>query len=97
MNLFSRHTKSAILLIPYIILWIYVFYWFISGSAAYPHTCGAANGGLVMLALFITTLYFVVLLTLVIANKGQKQKDYLIFLGIVLLPIVSIIFLFFYH
>lgn len=43
-----------------------------------------------MLALFITTLYFVVLLTLVIANKGQKQKDYLIFLGMVLLPIVKV-------
>ena len=90
MKIFVRHKLSTVLLVIYTLWWVFVLTWFNSDKAAYPHSCGAANGGLIVLSLFISLLYSLGLLFLIILNKGQKRNDYLKFLGFVLLPAILI-------
>jgi hypothetical protein len=89
-GLFTRHIKSTILLIAYGLWWTYVFYWFTSGASAYPNSCGAANGGLVILTLLIVAIYTLTGSILTITSKGQRRKDFLIFVGLILSPIVYV-------
>jgi len=91
MRLFARHIKSTIFLGIYALWWTIFFYWFTSGAAEYPNSCGAANGALVMLTLLIAGVCSLTLLILGLTNKGQKRIDYLIFLGLVLSPLFYII------
>ena len=89
MRIFARHIKSSIFLIFYALWWAYFFHWFTSGAANYPHSCGAANGALVMLTFLLFILFSGTLVVLVITNK--RRADYLVFLLLVQAPILFII------
>jgi hypothetical protein len=91
MGLFTRHIKSTLLLLGYAGWWIYITYWFVSGAAAYPNSCGAANGALIIITLLISFLYIVPVLIICIVKKGQTQKDFKIFAGIILAPFAYIL------
>ncbi len=61
-------------------------YWFKSGEAASPNSCGLANGGLIMLTLLMIVAYALVLLFKIVITAGESRRDYFKFLGLVLLP-----------
>ena len=83
LNLFKKHKTSTVFLLLYIVWWIFVWRWFSSDSSAYPNSCGAANGGLLMLTILISVIYFIILLIKTAISKEEKRWDYLFFLGIV--------------
>jgi len=74
--------------------WIHFIYWFTSGAAEYPNSCGAANAGMIMITLVIIFIYSIVLLYLILKNEQQKQKDYIKFIISVYVPIVLLILYF---
>ena len=88
MTLFKRNIFTTILLLPYFYGWYYLIDWFTSEHSKYPHSCGAANVGMLMLLLLIIAIYSLIMLINVILRKGQSRLDYVKFLLIVILPAV---------
>jgi hypothetical protein len=86
--MFKRHKTSTIFLVIYYLWWCFLVNFFISGSSAYPNSCGAANGGLIIYTLFIVIIYTLILLIFIIRFSKQARKDYLLFLGLTLAPIL---------
>ncbi|MCU4174864.1 hypothetical protein [Carboxylicivirga sp. N1Y90] len=93
LGLVKRHVFSTLALIAYCGLWGYFIHWFTSGKASYPHSCGAANAGMLVITLFISLLTIVVFGVLSMIHKGQNRKDYVTFLLVFMSPIV-LLFLF---
>jgi hypothetical protein len=91
MRIFARHKKSTISLMVYALWWIHLFYWFTSGASANPNSCGAANGGLIMLTLLMVVLGTLILLVFALTSKGERRVDYLIFLVLVLIPVIYVL------
>ncbi len=91
MQIFKRHITSTVFLFLYALWWVHFFYWFAYDAAKYPNSCGAANGGLIVLSLLVVAGYSLTTFILTLASKGQKRVDYLIFFVLVLLPILYVI------
>lgn len=91
MKLFNRHKISTFFLILYIFWIIFAINWFKSGSSNYPNSCGAANGGLIMITFFIIAIYSLILIIKIIIAKEQKRSDFLKIFGLIyVLPILLI-------
>jgi hypothetical protein len=82
-----RHEISSIFILLYYVLWLCVLQFFHSGAAAYPNSCGAANGALILLFLFVTLVYTLILLIKILLTEEEKRRDYLKLLLILWLPI----------
>ena len=91
LELFKRHTASTVFLAFYFAWWTLLIYLFVSGSLDYPDSCGAANGALLMLTFLVAAIYALILIIKIGLTQGQKRSDYLKFLGLVLLPVISVI------
>jgi hypothetical protein len=92
MGLFNRHKISTFFLLIYIFWIIFVINWFKSGSSSYPHSCGAANGGLIMLTFLIIAIYSLILIVKIIIAKEQKRSDFFKIFGLIyVLPIILIL------
>ncbi|MCC2546256.1 hypothetical protein LJY25_07350 [Hymenobacter sp. BT175] len=74
--MFQRHLFATVCIGLYLMLWGYLIYWFSSGASSYPNSCGAANGGLIMLIFLCSILYLIVLTLKVLLSKGQNKEDY---------------------
>lgn len=88
MRLFARHIKSSVFLVIYALFWAYLYYWFSTPTSIYPNSCGAANGGLIILVLLLSTIGSLVMIVLAIMEKGQNRIDYSVFLGLILSPVL---------
>jgi hypothetical protein len=88
MAIFARHIKSTVAMAVYGLWWAFLLNWFTSGSANAPRSCGAANGALVMITLLLMAVFGAVLAVFSILSKGQKRKDYLVLLGLLLAPLL---------
>lgn len=90
---FNKHLLSTILMCFYFLWWLMVCSFFESGSSQRPTSCGAANGALVILSLFLSGIYFV---GLVIRRNKLKKEDvaeYGIFFKLLfLIPLALILF-----
>jgi len=92
LDLFKRHTTSTFFIIVYY-AWIgFVINFFTSGAANYPHSCGAANGGMIMLTVFMIAVYSITLVIKMISSK-EASGDYGKLLGVVFLPLLIIMIL----
>lgn len=94
MNLFKRNVFTTVLIFPYFYWLYYLIDWFAFDYAKYPSSCGAANVGLIVLHLLITSIYAIIMLINVILRKGQSRLDYVKFLLIVIIPIILLYFVF---
>jgi hypothetical protein len=90
LNLFKRHKTSTFFISVYYIWIAFVIKFFSSGSADYPNSCGAANGGMIMLTGFIITAYSIVLGIKMILSK-EASGEYGMLLGLIFIPLLIII------
>ena len=88
LSMFARHYTSTFFILLYFAWWGFICNFFTSGSAAHPHSCGAANGGAIMLTFVLFISYFVVLI-IRIAMVKTGRSDYYVFLGLVTSPLVA--------
>ena len=88
MAIFARHIKSMVAMAIYGLWWAFLLNWFTSGLANAPRSCGAANGALVMLTLLLMAVFGAVLAIFSVMSNGQERKDYLVFLGLLLAPLL---------
>jgi hypothetical protein len=80
----------------YAVWWLYIVYWFASGSSIYPHSCGAANGALIIYSLFLTAIFSLLLIIQLIKSTKEHRLYYLALLGLVLIPpLLIFIYLYF--
>ena len=63
---------SALFIIFYLLWFAYVVYWFTTDRFMYPGSCGAANGGLVVLTAALVGASTVTLLILSMAVKNRR-------------------------
>lgn len=92
MQLFNRHKTSTFFLIIYIFWIIFVINWFKAGSSNYQNSCGAANGGLIMITFLIIAIYSLVLFFKIIIAKEEKRSDFYKIFGLIyILPIILIL------
>ena len=92
MNLFKRHVLFTIFLFLYLFWILFVILWFKTGTSNYPNSCGAANGGLIILTLLVILIYTIVIILKIIFSKTENRIDYLKILGLtIILPILFII------
>jgi hypothetical protein len=84
MAILRRHIFTTIFLGIYFICWSYTIYWFTSGKANYPNSCGAANAGVLVIILTMTVIYSIIFFVNVLLQKGDNKLDYLKFLLVVI-------------
>ena len=85
--LVGKNLTSTFLMLPYFAWWGFIYNFFTSGASSYPNSCGAANGGAIMLTIFLFVSYVTVLLIRAALVK-HKRADYYVFLGLVCLPML---------
>lgn len=71
----KRRILTSIALTSYYLIWFYIF-WSFHDIETPEESCGAANGGLIVLMLLISGLYFIITITLTLTSHGQKRKDF---------------------
>ena len=83
-KLLNFYTISATCMFLYILWFVHFVHWFTSGKSNYPHSCGAANAGLLVLTLAGIACSLILLIILCIVLK-DKRAYIMSLLGLVLL------------
>jgi len=86
LTLFRRHIIATIFIVFYFCWWYFVINFFRSGASQYPHSCGAANAGLIFLTGILMIIYIIALLIRILMVKDKG--DYLKFMALVFLPVL---------
>ena len=84
--LLKRNIFTTISILFYLYWWGYFIYWFTFGRSEYPHSCGVANAGMLVLHLLVIAFYSLIMLINVILRSGENRLDYLKFLLIIIAP-----------
>ena len=94
MVIFRRHIITSIFIVLYCGCWGYTIHWFTWGNASYPNSCGAANGGLLVIDLIVTVVYGLIFFINILFQKGDNKLDYLKFL-LIIIAVPAILCLYF--
>lgn len=82
-----RRIISLIFISFYLVNWVYTFAFFHTLPASTRPRCGMPDFGMIVGILFLTFIYFITFLVITLVSKGRSKKEFLIFLGIVTLPV----------
>ena len=88
MDILKRHTKSKLLLGLYFLWWTFVIYFCLSLTKQIKPTCDFSPLAVVFISLLLGFIYTTGFLIKSLTTKEPNKTDYLIFLGIITLPIV---------
>jgi hypothetical protein len=90
LKFFTDYIGSTIFIVIYFAWWIFVLYWFTFVNGKFQNSGGMENGAIIMYSFFIAAFYSLIFSFLALINFKRKRKNFLIFLGIVLFPILLI-------
>lgn len=91
---FRHHPISAFFLGLYYAAWAFNYWFFLSGNASYPDSCGAANGALIMMLILLSITYVIVVIIRLIFARDKRFFKFV--LALVFAPLVlSLISIFF--
>jgi len=65
-----------------------VLYWMITIKTPTQPYCGMHLLGLILISLTFLGIYSIGLLVKIVLSKDPTQRDYMIFLGVILIPVV---------
>ena len=94
MTIFKRHILATMLLGIYVCVWAFSINWFTSDNSKYPNSCGAANGGLLVIDLIVTVVYGLIFFVNIFFQKGDNKLDYLKFL-LMIMAVPTILWFYF--
>ncbi len=91
MNLTKDHKKSTLFLTIYFAWWFYFAYsYFIKNNSSNFYL--QSNANLFLISFAIMFAYWLILLFMVLINKGDRQTDFLILFGLVSSPLAITLF-----
>jgi hypothetical protein len=88
MDILRRHTKSKVLLGLYFLWWIFVLYYCFSLTKQIKPTCDFSPLAIVFISLLLGFTYAIVFFIKSLTTREPNKTDYLIFLGLITLPLV---------
>ncbi len=88
MKILKRHTTSTFLIGVYFLWWPFVIYYYFSLTAHIKPACDFSPLGIVFISLFLGFIYASGFLLKSLTTKEPSSTDYLIFLGLITLPLV---------